>query len=159
MPHVTARGGGLKSLLWLANSPHTPSVQTQKHTHTHTHTHTKQWQHTEAKCTNRGKLWSKLFVPRVLDAQRLSFPVYPTVNGVHSTVNGVHSTVNGVYSTVGDILLSVLQLCQDCSWKTSPLSPPTSGPSPVSPWAWSAWSSKVVCYHLSISEPLYLTHV
>ena len=28
MPSLENRGGGLKSLLWLANSPHTPSVQT-----------------------------------------------------------------------------------------------------------------------------------
>ena len=39
-PSLENWGGGLKSILWLANSPHTPSVQTKIK---------KQWQHTEAK--------------------------------------------------------------------------------------------------------------
>ena len=42
MPSLENWGGGLKGLLWLANSSHTPSVQTKNYNKDR-----KKWQHTE----------------------------------------------------------------------------------------------------------------
>ena len=46
MPSLENWGGGLKSLLWLANPSHTPSVQTKKY---NKDTEKEKWQHTERK--------------------------------------------------------------------------------------------------------------